>query len=522
MVEGWYRRCRSPRHGCAPRACTSSARANPGGRRWPTCSARRSRPASTSSSYGSRTPRRRDHRARRPRARRAVRARRGAVHAQRPPRPGGRASAPTASTSARTTRRSRDARRLIGDRRLIGLSTHTPAADRRRDRQSTTSASGRSMPRRPSPAARPSGSSSSAMPQPTRRCPGSPSAASTTQTIGDVLAAGARRSPSCARSPTHPTRGRPRRALRRRRDPFRHDRTARRRRDRRHRRSRRGRRRRRGRARRRRRSRSRGARGQRRRRWQLGEPTRAGGLRGEQRDAEIRAGLDPAGARRAPATGHRRGDRRRGARRRQPDRDGWPARASTATAPAFRRRSSSALVAVAGAIGLWQVRYWAIVLVFEALLVFAIAVLRAVRTDRLEPARGRRLRCGDRPRRLAVLVARTTDGAGVQSARSAPSSRLKLRCPKPRTTVIVIGSGPGGYVAAIRAAQLGLKTAVVESERHRRTLPERRLHPGQGRAAQRRHPVRDRRRRRVRPQGRRRRGRLRRDLARGAPRSSRR
>src|ERR1043166_7131391 len=28
--------------------------------------------------------------------------------------------------------------------------------------------------------------------------------------------------------------------------------------------------------------------------------------------------------------------------------------------------------------------------------------------------------------------------------------------------LIVIGSGPGGYVAAIRAAQLGLKTAVVE------------------------------------------------------------
>src|ERR1700728_3096291 len=30
--------------------------------------------------------------------------------------------------------------------------------------------------------------------------------------------------------------------------------------------------------------------------------------------------------------------------------------------------------------------------------------------------------------------------------------------------VIVIGSGPGGYVAAIRASQLGLKTAVVERE----------------------------------------------------------
>src|SRR5580704_7595401 len=29
---------------------------------------------------------------------------------------------------------------------------------------------------------------------------------------------------------------------------------------------------------------------------------------------------------------------------------------------------------------------------------------------------------------------------------------------------IVIGSGPGGYVAAIRAAQLGKKTAVVERD----------------------------------------------------------
>src|SRR5260370_20918980 len=28
--------------------------------------------------------------------------------------------------------------------------------------------------------------------------------------------------------------------------------------------------------------------------------------------------------------------------------------------------------------------------------------------------------------------------------------------------VIVIGSGPGGYVAAIRCAQLGLKTAIIE------------------------------------------------------------
>ena len=30
--------------------------------------------------------------------------------------------------------------------------------------------------------------------------------------------------------------------------------------------------------------------------------------------------------------------------------------------------------------------------------------------------------------------------------------------------VVVIGSGPGGYVAAIRAGQLGLKTAIVEKD----------------------------------------------------------
>ena len=28
--------------------------------------------------------------------------------------------------------------------------------------------------------------------------------------------------------------------------------------------------------------------------------------------------------------------------------------------------------------------------------------------------------------------------------------------------LIIVGGGPGGYVAAIRAAQLGLKTAVID------------------------------------------------------------
>ena len=31
--------------------------------------------------------------------------------------------------------------------------------------------------------------------------------------------------------------------------------------------------------------------------------------------------------------------------------------------------------------------------------------------------------------------------------------------------LIVIGAGPGGYVAAIRAAQLGIKVACIEKEK---------------------------------------------------------
>ena len=35
---------------------------------------------------------------------------------------------------------------------------------------------------------------------------------------------------------------------------------------------------------------------------------------------------------------------------------------------------------------------------------------------------------------------------------------------KDQFDIIVIGGGPGGYVCAIRAAQLGLKAACVESK----------------------------------------------------------
>jgi len=37
----------------------------------------------------------------------------------------------------------------------------------------------------------------------------------------------------------------------------------------------------------------------------------------------------------------------------------------------------------------------------------------------------------------------------------------RLPCAEP-VDVVVVGGGPGGYVAAIKAAQLGLKTVCVE------------------------------------------------------------
>ena len=49
--------------------------------------------------------------------------------------------------------------------------------------------------------------------------------------------------------------------------------------------------------------------------------------------------------------------------------------------------------------------------------------------------------------------------------------------------LIVVGGGPGGYVAAIRAAQLGLKDRAGRARASRRHLPQLGLHPDQGIAA---------------------------------------
>jgi flavin-dependent dehydrogenase len=45
------------------------------------------------------------------------------------------------------------------------------------------------------------------------------------------------------------------------------------------------------------------------------------------------------------------------------------------------------------------------------------------------------------------------------------------------TDTLVIGAGPGGYVAAIRAAQLGQKVTIVEKGNSWRRMSECRMYP---------------------------------------------
>src|SRR6185436_7186424 len=74
------------------------------------------------------------------------------------------------------------------------------------------------------------------------------------------------------------------------------------------------------------------------------------------------------------------------------------------------------------------------------------------------PRARRRLTVPEAVPRLARLP-RTHSGA-----RPSPLARESAMSDRKHFQLIVVGTGPGGYVAAIRAAQLGLKTAVVEKD----------------------------------------------------------
>ena len=128
---------------------------------------------------------------------------------------------------------------------------------------------------------------------------------------------------------------------------------------------------------------------------------------------------------------------------------------------------------LACAAGMWKLRYWA-VLGFQAILAFVVLFfsLLLLRANNL----------------LAVVASVIVVGGGGWLFYKLVRVLSRIQMPVPRTLsavataprqrpsivsagmadgsydCVVIGSGPGGYVAAIRAAQLGMKTAVVEKD----------------------------------------------------------
>src|SRR5690606_16420938 len=95
---------------------------------------------------------------------------------------------------------------------------------------------------------------------------------------------------------------------------------------------------------------------------------------------------------------------------------------------------------------------------------------RCARDDRLLLAVGRqgagRSACPvGHPRLAPPLRREATGGLIPTNSRDLSRRYLSRTFTMSSYDLVVIGSGPGGYVCAIRAAQLGLKTAVVEKEK---------------------------------------------------------
>ena len=66
-----------------------------------------------------------------------------------------------------------------------------------------------------------------------------------------------------------------------------------------------------------------------------------------------------------------------------------------------------------------------------------------------------------RRRRARRATDRRVQGA---DRKSRDDAGVSVDMAEPNFDIIIIGSGPGGYVCAIRAAQLGFKTAIVERD----------------------------------------------------------
>ena len=73
-----------------------------------------------------------------------------------------------------------------------------------------------------------------------------------------------------------------------------------------------------------------------------------------------------------------------------------------------------------------------------------------------------RVAIGDRVSEGSVLLLLEADGAGPAVAPAAPAPPRADSGADHHADVVVLGAGPGGYTAAFRAADLGLKTVLVE------------------------------------------------------------
>ena len=118
------------------------------------------------------------------------------------------------------------------------------------------------------------------------------------------------------------------------------------------------------------------------------------------------------------------------------------------------------VIMLVAAVFMWRGKYWA-VLGFQALLglsVITASLVAAVAGNVEAVVRSVVViaACGH-----FVLVPNPGHGAAADARAHALGSSAM---PDSSYDCIVIGSGPGGYVAAIRAAQLGMKTAVIERD----------------------------------------------------------